>query len=142
MFATPGSSRPSRLAGRLGPAGWYLAGVILLFGIRSGTTLAGGADWGLPGTGWRSVWQLEVVALAVLGLVFASRIRLVVGIVAAQYLLATVLELVGGDTLFGAIPVDMRDRLVHPVVGVLGVVVTLVVGGIRMRTARRVQPIA
>ena len=43
------------------------------------------------------------------------------------YLLATVSELVNGTTLLGAIPVDMRDRIVHPLIAVLGAI-ALVIG--------------
>ena len=34
--------------------------------------------------------------------------------------LATVSELVNGTILLGAIPVDMRDRIVHPLIAILG----------------------
>ncbi|WP_181784507.1 hypothetical protein [Pseudonocardia pini] len=117
----------SLLTARFGLAAWYLTAVGLLFGIRALTTLLGGAGWELPGTGWRSVWQLVVVAIVLAGLA-APRLTLpAVGVVGAMYLLATLSELVDGTTLVGAIPVDMRDRLVHPLVGLLAVAVLLVV---------------
>jgi hypothetical protein len=104
----------------------YLVAVALLFGVRALTTLVGGADWALPGTGWRSVWQLAVLAVAVVGLAVPRSARWATGLIGTTYLLATLSELVDPLVLVGAIPVDMRDRLVHPLVGVLAVVALVV----------------
>jgi hypothetical protein len=113
----------------------YLIAVALLFGVRAATTLAGGADWALPGAGWRSVWQLAVLAVAIIGLAVPRLARWAVGLIGATYLLATVSELVDPLVLVGAIPVDMRDRLVHPLVGVLAVVALVVSSRLARRSA-------
>jgi hypothetical protein len=121
--------------GRFGPAGWYLLAVAGVFGVRAITTLVGGATWGLPGTGWRSVWQLLVVAVALAGLVAHRRIVGAVAVIGAVYALASVLELADGGVLVGAIPVDMRDRLVHPAVALLAVAVLAAALASRRRRA-------
>ena len=125
------------LIGRLGPAGWFCLAIILVFGIRAGTTLAGGADWTLPSTGLRSVWQIAMVLLAIAGLIFQIRIRWFVGIIGLVYLAATVLELFDGTSLFGVIPVDMRDRIIHPLVALLAAAVIAIVNRVRMRRPSR-----
>jgi hypothetical protein len=125
----------SWLAGRLGPAGWFCIAVILVFGVRAVTTLAAGGDWHTPGTGWRSLWQLIMVAVAVAGLIWQSRIRVAVGVIGATYLVASILELFDGTTLLGVIPVDARDRFIHPLVAVLAAVVLVVVGIAKRRKA-------
>lgn len=99
---------------------WFAALLATFLAIRATTTLAAGASFALPGDGWRSVWQLAVVAVLVGGLAVRPALRAAVGLVAVVYLGATAIELVTPDALFGVIPVDMRDRIVHPLVGVLG----------------------
>jgi hypothetical protein len=74
-----------------------------------------------------------VVGIVVAGLAVPRLTLPAVGVIGAVYLLATLSELVDGTTLLGAIPVDMRDRLVHPLVGVPAVVVLVV----QRRAARR-----
>ena len=49
--------------------------------------------------------------------------RIAVAAVTVIYLLATVSELVNGTILLGAIPVDTRDRIVHPLIALLGAAV-------------------
>lgn len=123
--------------GRLGPAGWFCLAEILVLGVRASTTLAGGASWELPSDGIRSLWQIVMVLIAIAGLVFQSRIRLFVGIIGGVYLLATILELFDGTSLFGVIPVDARDRIIHPLVFVLALVAIVVVS--RARRSRTVE---
>ncbi|WP_163549362.1 hypothetical protein [Candidatus Frankia nodulisporulans] len=99
-------------------------------GVRAVGTLVGGASWTAPGTGWRSVWQLVMVAFAVGGLVFPARRTLCVAAIGAVYAAATLLELaVDGDRLIGLIPVDMRDRVIHPLVAALAVASVVAVLG-------------
>jgi hypothetical protein len=99
---------------------WFAALLAAFLAIRATTTLLAGASFELPGDGWRSVWQLIVVAVLAGGLVARQLLRPAVTLVAIVYLGASAVELVTPDALFGAIPVDMRDRIVHPLVGVLG----------------------
>ncbi|MCK9877082.1 hypothetical protein MXD59_15085 [Frankia sp. Ag45/Mut15] len=110
--------------------------IIAVFGVRAVGTLVGGASWTAPGTGWRSVWQLVMVAFAVGGLVFPARRTLCVAAIGAVYAAATLLELaVDGDRLIGLIPVDMRDRVIHPLVAALAVASVVAVLG-RLRPVR------
>ncbi|MCM3882548.1 hypothetical protein [Frankia sp. R82] len=118
------------------PAGWFCLLVVVVFGIRALVTLGGGASWAAPGTGWRSVWQLAMVALAGGGLAFPARRALCVIAIGAVYAVATLLELaVNGTILIGVIPVDMRDRVIHPLVAVLAVA-SLIAMVPRLRDAR------
>jgi len=124
-----------------GPASiprWYAVAVGLFLGIRAVTTLAGGASFGVPGDGWRALFQLVAVAILAAGIARPGAIRIAVAAVAVIYLLATVSELVHPATLLGAIPVDMRDRVVHPLIAVLGAA-ALVIGRLlpaRLRVLR------
>ena len=99
---------------------WYAVAVGGFLFIRAISTLAGGASFAVPGTGWRSLFQLVAVAILVAGLVRPNAMRAAVAAVTVIYLLATVSELVNGTILLGAIPVDMRDRIVHPLIAILG----------------------
>lgn len=88
--------------------------------VRATTTLAMGASFETPGDGWRSVWQLALAAILIAGIVRPSIARVTVGSVAAVYALSTGLELTDGTQLLGVIPVDMRDRIVHPLLACMG----------------------
>ena len=99
---------------------WYAVAVGGFLFVRAISTLAGGASFAVPGTGWRSLFQLVAVAILVAGLVRPKALRAAVAAVTVIYLLATVSELVNGTILLGAVPVDMRDRIVHPLIAILG----------------------
>lgn len=99
---------------------WYAVAVGGFLFVRAVATLAGGASFAVPGTGWRSLFQLVAVAILVAGLVRPRAMRAAVAAVTVIYLLATVSELVNGTILLGAVPVDMRDRIVHPLIAILG----------------------
>jgi hypothetical protein len=62
--------------------------------------------------------------------------RIAVAAVTVIYLLATVSELVNGTTLLGAIPVDMRDRIVHPLIALLGAAVLCLPMAVESAAAR------
>jgi hypothetical protein len=115
---------------------WYAVAVGLFLGIRAVTTLAAGASFALPGDGWRSVFQLVAVAVLAAGVASPRAARAAVAAVTVTYVLATAYEVSGGATLLGAIPVDMRDRLVHPLIAVLGAV-ALLIGRRRAAVSRR-----
>jgi hypothetical protein len=106
----------------------------LFLGIRAISTLAAGASFAVPGDGWRALFQLVAVAMLAAGIASPRAARITVAAVTAIYLLATVSELVDGTTLLGAIPVDMRDRIVHPLIAILGAI-ALVIGRRRQATA-------
>ena len=102
---------------------WYAVAVGGFLFVRAVATLAGGASFAVPGTGWRSLFQLVAVAILVAGIVRPKAMRAAVAAVTVIYLLAAVSELVNGTVLLGAIPVDMRDRIVHPLIALLGAAV-------------------
>jgi hypothetical protein len=99
----------------------------LFLGVRSVTTLAAGASFAVPGDGWRALFQLVAVAILAAGIARPRATGISVVTVTVIYLLASVSELVNGTVLLGAIPVDARDRIVHPLIAVAGVV-ALVIG--------------
>ena len=105
---------------------WYGVAVGLFLGVRSATTLAAGASFAVPGDGWRSLFQLVAVAILAAGTASPRAARIAITAVTVIYMLATVSELVNGTTLLGAIPVDMRDRIVHPLIAVLGAIALLI----------------
>ncbi|MGF7237557.1 MAG: DUF4383 domain-containing protein [Frankia sp.] len=117
-----------------GPSRWYcgLVGAFLL--VRAATTLAGGASFDRPGDGWRAIFQLAVVVVLLVGLAYGRAAEAAVATTAVVYVTSTVLELFDGTAIFGVIPVDMRDRWVHPLLAVIGV--ACVVAG-RLRMPRR-----
>ena len=115
---------------------WYCVAVGLFLGIRAVTTLAAGASFAVPGDGWRALFQLVAVVILAYGAASPRAARTAVAAVTLIYLLATLSELVDGTTLLGAVPVDMRDRLVHPLIALLGAV-ALAIAGRRAFTARR-----
>nr|WP_133996497.1 hypothetical protein [Streptomyces sp. 846.5] len=90
------------------------------------TTLVGGASFDTPGTGWRATFQLGAVAVLAVGVFRERSTRCCVCIVAAVYTIATIAEAFHGSDLFGVIPVDHRDRFVHPLIAVLAVVSLLI----------------
>ncbi len=115
---------------------WYAVAVGLFLGIRAITTLAAGASFAVPGDGWRSLFQLAAVAVLAAGIASPRAARAAVAAVTVIYLLATAFEVSGGATLLGAIPVDMRDRLVHPLIAALGAI-ALLIGRRRAAASRR-----
>ncbi len=111
--------------GAAGVLRWYGLVVGLFLFVRAVSTLVAGASFAVPGTGWRSVFQLVAVVILAFGLVRPKATRNAVAAVTAIYLLATVSELFDGTVLLGAIPVDMRDRIVHPLIALLGIAALL-----------------
>jgi hypothetical protein len=105
---------------------WYCAAMALFLGVRAVTTLAAGASFAVPGDGWRAVFQLVAVAILAAGAARPGLTRACVAAVTVIYLLATVSELVNGAVLLGAVPVDMRDRVVHPLIALAGAVALII----------------
>jgi hypothetical protein len=101
-----------------GPARWYclLTGAFLL--VRAVSTLAGGASFDRPGDGWRSIFQLAAFAVLCAGLA-TGRATWAAATVGVVYAVATALELLNGHEILASIPVDMRDRWVHPLLAVI-----------------------
>ncbi|WP_152531334.1 hypothetical protein [Mycobacterium sp. UM_CSW] len=114
---------------------WYCVVVGLFLGVRATSTLVAGASFNLPGDGWRSVWQLAMVVVLAVGIAYpraASAAALTVGLV---YAVATGLEAFHGTDLMGVVPVDMRDRIVHPLLA--GLALFCVLLGRRRSTNRQ-----
>jgi hypothetical protein len=65
--------------------------------------------------------------------------RIAVAAVSVIYLLATLSELADGTTLLGAIPVDMRDRIIHPLIAGLAAA-ALAIGRRHQTPAPAVSP--
>lgn len=125
--------------GAAGLLRWYGVAVGGFLLVRAISTLADGASFAVPGNGWRSLFQLVAAAILVVGILRPRAMRIAVAAVTAIYLLATVSELVDDTVLLGAIPVDMRDRIVHPLIAILGAAVLylpMAVAGARMRARR------
>jgi hypothetical protein len=116
----------SRWVGLSSVPAWYCTVIGLFFAVRAVTTLAGGASFDAPGTGWRATFQLGAVAVLAVGVFRERSTRPCVGIVAAVYTIATIAEAFHGSDLFGVIPVDQRDRFVHPLIVVLAAVSLLI----------------
>ncbi|MFJ9743611.1 DUF4383 domain-containing protein, partial [Streptomyces sp. NPDC101166] len=99
---------------------WYCLLVTIFLTVRATTTLAAGPQFSMPGTGWRAAWQLLLAAVLLAGLLRPRIARTAVTLVAATYLLATISEALNPADLLGFIPVDMRDRIVHPALSAAG----------------------
>jgi len=122
---------PSRLRTRTA-AQWFCLVVGVLLALRGAQQLISGAHWGAPGDGWRASQQLLFALMLLLGQRTARGARLLLIPFAVYY---TVLALVGdinGHEAFGLLPVDTRDKFVHPIYAVLAIVI-LVVGWRRAR---------
>ncbi|MEU1204819.1 DUF4383 domain-containing protein [Nocardia sp. NPDC005825] len=107
---------------RLRPTTWYCLLVTIFLTVRATTTLATGPQFSMPGTGWRAAWQLLLAAVLLAGLLRPRIARTAVTLVAATYLLATISEALHPADLLGLIPVDMRDRIVHPALAIAALV--------------------
>lgn len=112
---------------------WFCLAIGLFLLVRATTTLAAGASWDLPGDGWRSAWQIAVVVVLAAGVIRPRWAVPTVVLTAAIYAAATILELFDGTQLLMTIPVDMRDRLVHPLIAI----VALICAWTALRTDRR-----
>jgi hypothetical protein len=108
----------SRLAQATTPARFYCLGIGIFLLIRGGSTLTGGAGYGLPGDGWRAILQLVLATLLLTASTRRATARKAVIIVGLIYAAQTLLGIHMHD-LLGIIPVDSRDRTVHPAIAIL-----------------------
>jgi hypothetical protein len=126
------SSAPRRVKGRLlatavrltratTPARCYCLGIGLFLLIRGGSTLAGGAGYGLPGNGWRAILQLVLAMLLLAAITRRARARSAVILVGLIYAAQTLLGIHMHD-LLGIIPLDSRDHVVHPAIAILALI--------------------
>jgi hypothetical protein len=98
---------------------WYCVAVGIFLAVRALSTLAAGAKFDLPGDGRRAMWQLVLVAVLVIGIAWPRATWHAVVAVGVVYAVATGLEAFHHADLFGVVPVDTRDRIVHPMLAIL-----------------------
>jgi hypothetical protein len=111
----------SRLVHATTPARCYCVGIGLFLLIRGGSTVTGGAGYGLPGDGWRAILQLLIATLLLAATTRRSTARNAVIVVGLIYAAQTLLGIHMHDIL-GIIPVDSRDRIVHPAIVMLALI--------------------
>jgi hypothetical protein len=99
----------------------------VLLALRGAQQLVGGAHFSAPGDGWRASQQLLTAALLLVGQRTARGARLVLIPFAIFYTVLTFVGDINGHEAFGLLPIDTRDKFVHPVYAVLALVI-LVVG--------------
>jgi hypothetical protein len=109
-----------------------VVGLFLL--IRATSTLIGGATYALPGDGWRAILQLALATVLIAATTVRRPARTAAIFVGLIYAAQTLLGLRMHDIL-GIIPVDSRDRIVHPTIAILALVAAAATrrGGIDLR---------
>jgi hypothetical protein len=122
------------------PAEWYAILVGAFLAIRGASTLLAGPSFGHPGDGWRAVYQLAVAAILLVSLRRRSSVATVVLGVGAFYALVTVLGLVNGNDILGLAPVDARDKIVHPLLALTGLLIGVREGAATGGRPRRPAP--
>jgi hypothetical protein len=114
-------SRTSRIAQATTPARCFCLAIGLFLLIRGASTLTAGAGFGLPGDGWRAALQLALATLLLAAIARRETARTAVIVVGLVYAAQTLLGIHMHDVL-GIIPVDSRDRIVHPAIAILALV--------------------
>ena len=137
---SPSVARPSRLRSRTA-AQWFCLVVGVLLALRGAQQLIAGAHFGMPGEGWRATQQLLFAA----ALLFAQRTergaRLVLIPFALFYTVVAFVGDINGHEAFGLLPIDTRDKFVHPLYALLAIVI-LAVGWRRARRRKAGDPTA
>jgi len=98
-----------------------LVGAFLL--LRGASTLAAGASFALPGDGWRATFQLAIAAILLSSSASRTSAYRAVIAVGATYAIITVLGIINGSDVLGIIPVDTRDKIVHPALAVIALAI-------------------
>jgi hypothetical protein len=125
---------PSRLRTRTA-AQWFCLVVGVLLALRGAQQLLAGAGFGTPGEGWRASQQLLTALLLLLGQRTQRGARLVLIPFALFYAVLAIVGDINGHEAFGLLPIDTRDKFVHPVYAVLAL--ALLAAGWRRDLARR-----
>jgi hypothetical protein len=124
--ASVSQQQPSGGPWRRSPAEWFAIVVGALLALRGVSTLVVGASFATPGDGWRAIYQLAISAILLLSLRGSrSSVASVVLFVGLLYALATVLGLINGHSILGVAPVSTRDKVVHPLLAVVGIAIGL-----------------
>ena len=133
--ATPlAPSRTSRMRTRTA-AQWFCLVVGILLALRGTQQLVAGAGFNAPGEGWRASQQLLTALLLLLGQRTQAGARLVLIPFALFYAVLAIVGDINGHEAFGLLPIDTRDKFVHPVYAVLAL--ALLAAGWRRDSARR-----
>ena len=111
-------ARPSRLGARTA-AQWFCLIVGILLALRGAQQLADGARFSTPGEGWRASQQLLTALLLLLAQRTERGARLVLIPFAIFYAVLAIVGDINGHEAFGLLPVDARDKFIHPIYAVL-----------------------
>jgi hypothetical protein len=130
----PAAASSTRLASRTA-AQWFCLVVGVLLALRGAQQLVAGAHFSAPGDGWRASQQLFTAALLLLGQRTARGARLVLIPFALFYTVLAVVGDINGHEAFGLLPVDTRDKFVHPLYAILALLL-LAAAWRRARRAR------
>ena len=125
--------RPSRLRTRTA-AQWFCLIVGVLLALRGTQQLIAGAHFGTPGEGWRASQQLLTALLLLVGQRTARGARLVLIPFALFYSVLAIVGDINGHEAFGLLPVDTRDKVIHPIYAALALL--LLAAGWRLNRAR------
>ena len=112
------AARPSRLRARTA-AQWFCLVVGVLLALRGAQQIAAGAHFSTPGEGWRASQQVLTALLLVLGQRTERGARLVLIPFAIFYTVLAIVGDINGREAFGLLPVDTRDKFIHPIYAVL-----------------------
>jgi hypothetical protein len=115
-------------------AQWFCLVVGVLLALRGAQQLLAGAGFGTPGEGWRASQQLLTALLLLLGQRTQRGARLVLIPFALFYAVLAIVGDINGHEAFGLLPIDTRDKFVHPVYAVLAL--ALLAAGWRRDSAR------
>jgi hypothetical protein len=107
----------------------------VLLALRGAQQLLAGAGFGMPGEGWRASQQLFTALVLLLGQRTQRGARLVLIPFALFYAVLAIVGDINGHEAFGLLPIDTRDKFVHPIYAVL--TLALLAAGWRGDSARR-----
>jgi hypothetical protein len=116
-------------------AQWFCLVVGVLLALRGAQQLLAGAGFNTPGEGWRASQQLLFALMLLIGQRTAKGARIVLIPFAVFYTVVSFVGDINGHEAFGLLPIDTRDKFVHPVYAVLAIV--LLVAGWRGISGRR-----
>jgi hypothetical protein len=98
----------------------------ILLALRGAQQLTAGAHFSTPGDGWRASQQLVTALVLLLGQRTQRGARLVLIPFAVFYAVLAIVGDVNGHEAFGLLPVDTRDKFIHPIYAVLAVLLLAV----------------
>ena len=103
-------------------AQWFCLVVGILLALRGAQQLVGGAHFSTPGDGWRASQQLLTAAVLLVGQRTAKGALIVLIPFALFYTVVAFVGDINGHEAFGLLPIDTRDKFVHPVYAVFALV--------------------